>query len=65
MAFPLNIIVSSTIKDKKIIWGLGQSKNLLQYRLPEMVNQWTGMDGSIVAPLLNIIAHQKEGSTLG
>ena len=51
--------------EKRIIWSLGQNKNLLQYRLPEAPSQWTGPGGSPLAPQFNIIAHQKAGCALG
>ena len=68
---PLNLILTSKYyvpKEKAerwIVWGLGQNKKLLQYRLPEALSQWTRPNGSPITPQFQIIAHQKAGVALG
>jgi len=51
--------------EKRVIWGLGKGKNLLQYRLPDATSQWTGPEGTPITPQFNIVAHQKPGTALG
>jgi len=67
----LNAIVSTKYilekekVEKRIIWGWGKGKNLLQYRLPDAISQWTGPEAIPITPHFNIVAHQKSGTTLG
>lgn len=50
--------------EKRIIWGLGQDKKLLQYRLPDSISQWTGPDAVPMNPHYGFISHHRPGVAL-
>eukprot|EP01018_Ginkgo_biloba_P030594 Gb_13923 [translate_table: standard] len=50
--------------ERKVLWGMGQDKKLLQYRLPQNIQAWTGPDGTPLNAHINLPGHSKPGSAL-
>lgn len=71
MAFPLEVIHSSKYYlekekvERRIIWGIGKGKNLLQFRLPEAISAWTGSEATPMTAHFSVPGHQKAASALG
>lgn len=70
VTFALNAMCSATYfveklkAEKRIIWGLGQDKKLLQYRLPDSISQWTGPDAVPMNPHYGFTSHHRPGVAL-